>query len=804
MLSDLRYAFRALAANPGFTFAAVLTLALGIGANTAIFTAVYGVLLKPLPYERPDRLVRIGEGRPGFLLNVSYPNFLDWRERSRVFQDMTVYLAIGNVVLPATPSLGSEVVAAGNAEARFFTVLGVQPARGRLFMESEQDVRAPAVAVISDRLWRRRYGGDPSVIGSTVIMDNDPTTIVGVLPPEAAYQNVDAWFPMRPGHFTPMQLDRANHPGFMVLARLKDGVSLEQAQRELSSIAAALERQYPVSNHQMDVFLTPLIDSVAGGIRPTLQALLAAVSVLVLIACSNVANLLLARGVRRGRETSIRAALGASRPRLVRLFLVEGLALGVGGGAAGLLLAGWGVRLLRGVPGFALPRAADVSINPYVLGFAALLALATALLFSLAPALHLSRVDLLQVLRLGGSAETATPRTAAVRSMLVAAEVALVVVLLAGATLMQRTLALLADVNPGFRADGLIAARMIQLRPRYSSGAVITDFAARLTESLRATGNVKGAALSWPFDYSGGFSWSPNVDLPDRPFAPGSEPVAQAASVTPEYFETMGIPLLRGRTFGPLEKPGATVSVIVNQSFVARFFPREDPLGRRVSAVRIPEMQNMPVVGVVGDTRRGGMLKGFTPEIYVAYAQFPQAGATLVVRGASGDPLALSNDVKSRIAEVDRQVAVTSIRRLTDSIASTYGDRRALAWLLAVFAALALGLTVLGIGSVVSFTVAQRTSEIGIRMALGADAGGVLRLVIRGALQPVAIGGVVGLAAMLPLSRIARRYVFGISPIDPLSIGLAAAVLLMAAICAAWVPARRAAAIDPLEALRTS
>ena len=802
MIHDLRHACRALAASPGFTIAAVLTLALGIGANTAIFTAVYGVLLKPLPYERPDRLVRIGEGRPGFRLNVSYPNFVDWRARNRVFSDMAVYLTIGSAVIAGADG-PADVFPAGNAEARLFNVLGYRAARGRLYTEAEEEPTAPAVAVISDRLWHRRFGGDASIVGAAVTIGQIPVTIVGVLPPEAIFQDIDVWTPLRGQLLSPMQRDRANHPGFQVIARLRDGVEIEQAQREMSGIASALERQYPVSNHQMGVFLTSLIDSVAGGIRPTLQALVAAVAGLLLIACSNVANLLLARGVRRGRETSIRSALGASRGRLARLFLVEGLVLGVSGGVAGLLLAGWGVRLLRGVPGFALPRASDVAIDPYVLGFAALLAVATALLFSFASAMHLSRVDLMQVLRLSGSAETATPRTARMRSLLVAVEVGLVVVLLAGATLMQRTLAILSGLDPGFHADGLIAAPMIQPGDRYDSPAAITGFAARLVGSIGDTGGVVKAAVSWPFDYTGP-GWRPNITLPDRPFAPGSEPAANAAAISPEYFETMGIPLIRGRNFGPAEKPGAPVSVIVNQSFVRRFFPNEEPLGKRVSGVRIPLMQNMPIVGVVGDTRRAGMLEGFAPEIYVAYSQFPQSGATLIVRAARGDPLRLSNDVKGRIAAIDPAIAVTTIRRLTDSLAATYGDRRALAWLLAVFAGLALGLTVLGIGSVVSFSVAQRTSEIGIRMALGADAGEVLLLIIRGALGPVIAGGAVGLLALIPLSRVIRQYVVGISPIDPLSIVVACGVLVAAAVVAAYVPARRASGIDPLTALRSS
>ena len=800
MFNDIRYAFRTLAASPGFTIAAILTLALGIGANTAIFTAVYGVLLKPLPYDRPDQLVRISEGRPGFRLNVSYSNFIDWRERARVFDDMAIYLTIGSAVIAGSGG-PAEVFLSGNAEARLFTVLGLPAARGRLFTAADEEPTAPSVAIVSDRLWQQRFGGDPSAIGRVVRIGDDATVIIGVLPPGTTFQNVDVWFPMRAKLLAPMQKDRANHPGFQVLARMRVGVTLDQAQREMSGVAAALERQYPVSNYQMGVFLTPLIDSVAGGIRPTLQALLAAVSVLLLIACANVANLLLARGVRRERETSIRSALGATRGRLARLFVIEGLTLGVSGGAAGLILAAWGVRLLRSVPGFALPRAADVAIDPFVLAFAALLAVGTALLFSFAPALYLSRADLMQVLRLSGSAEMATPRTARMRSLLVAIEVALVVVLLAGAVLMQRTLAILAGVDPGFRADGLMAVRMIQPSRNISEDSV-RAFAERLLASMEGGGIAK-AAVAWPFDYTGS-TWSTNINLPERPFEAGREPVAQAASVTTGYFDTMGIPILRGRTFGAAERPGAPVTVIVNQSFASRFFPGVDPIGKRVSAVKIPEMQNMPIVGVVGDTRRGGMLKGFTPEMYIAYSQFPQSGATLVVRAVSGDPLALSNDVKGRLAAIDQDVAVTTVRRLSDTIAATYGDRRALAWLLAVFAGLALGLTILGIGSVVSFSVAQRTSEIGIRMALGADAGGVLRLVIRGALGPVAAGGAIGLLALIPLARVIRQYVFGISPIDPMSIAVAGGVLIAAAVLAAYIPARRASAIDPLTALKSS
>ncbi len=800
MLADLRYAARALVASPGFTLAAVLTLALGIGANTSIFTLVHGVLLKPLPYRHPDRLVRLTEGRPGFILNVSYPNYVDWRARNHVFDGLAIYNAYSATVIAGTDA-PSEVFPSATCEPALFQVLGLQPARGRLLTDRDQRLDQPAVAVISDQLWQRRFGADPAAVGRAVRMDGAPVVIAGVLPPNVRFEGVDVWFPMR--QLGPTQLDRANHPGFRVVARLRDGVDVAAARRELTAIASALEQEYPASNHRMGVFVTPLLDSIAGDIRATLAALAGAVTVLLLIACANVANLLLARGLGRERETSIRSALGASRLRLVRLFLIEGLVLGTTGAAVGLLFAAWSVRVLHGMPDVSIPRAGDIAIEPQVLGFAAALALGTAVLFALAPALQLSRVDLMRVLRLSGPSESLTPRTTMLRSALLGVEVALLIVLLAGAALMQRTIGFLAAVDPGFNADRVMAIRMVETQSASSSDESARSFARRLVTSVASTPGVQNAALAWPFDYTG-FSWSPNVNLPERPFPPGQEPVAQAATVTSGYFATMGIPILRGRNFGDEDRAGAPVAVIVSQSFVNRFFPGRDPIGKRVSGVRIPEMQNMPIVGVVGDTRRGGPLNGFTPEIYVSYEQFPQSHATLVVSAAAGDPLRFANDVKARIAAIDPTVAVRGVRRVSEQLATTYGDRRALSWLLSVFAALALGLTVLGIGSVVSCSVAQRTAEIGIRLALGANPRGIVRLMIGGVFTPIAVGVLFGGIALLPLSRVMRAYVFGVSAADPVSLAVAAAVLLVSAILAAYVPARRAATVDPLSSLRAS
>jgi len=802
MLNDLRYALRTLAASRGFTIAAVLTLALGIGANTAIFTAVYGVLLKPLPYGDPNGLVRISETRRGGAWNVSYPNYLDWRARNHVFESMAIFNTYGRVAI-ASRGEPAELYQSGTCETPMLSLMGIPAAKGRLFTDDESATARPLVAVISDSAWRRRFGGDPEIVGQPVTMDGDPITIVGVLPPGVRPFDVDVWFPQRPAQLTPMMKDRANHPGFAVVARLRPGVAVAQAQHEMSSIAEQLAREYPASNHDFGVRVTPMLDSVAGSIRPTLRALMTAVAVLLLIACANVANLLLARGLRRERETSIRSALGASRLRLLRLFLIEGVVLGLAGAAAGLLLAGWGVRLLRGVPGLVLPRANEIAIDPQILGFAAVLGIVTAMLFALAPAVHLSAVDLMRVLRQAGSSEPATPRHARLRGLLVGGEVALLVVLLNGAALMQRSLGKLAAVDTGFDATKTVSVPLRQLGHQYSSDTAIVGFADRLADAVRRRPGVAGASIAWPFDYTE-ITWAPNVNMPAHPYEAGREPVAQASSVTPGYFMTMGIPLKRGRDFGAAERAGTPVSVIVSETFASRFFPGEDPIGQRVNVLRIPELQDMTVIGVVGDTRRGGALRGFTPEFYVAFAQFPVAGATLVVRADVPRPLALTNDLKAAVSRVDDSTTVGTVKLVADALAATYGDRRALTWLLMMFAALSLGLTVLGIGSVVAFTVAQRVPEIGTRIALGAEPARVVRMIVGGSMYPVLAGGAAGMLLLIPLARAYSSYLFGVGPGDPVSLGAAAGILLAAAAVAAWIPARRAATIDPLQAVKMS
>ena len=797
MLFDLRYAVRALARAPLFTLMAAVTLALGIGANTAIFSVINTVLLRPLPYHQPERLVRFEEGRADLRLNISYPNFLDWRARARAFEDMAVFNAFGRTMIADGDR--PEVVPSGTAEARLFRVLGVGLAAGRLFSPEEHERDAPRVALISHRLWQRRYGLDPSVVARAISIGGAPTTVVGVLPAGFELVDKDVWFPLGP-HLTSMQLDRGNHPGFMVFARLRDGVDFAEAQREMSSIAADLERQHPSTNHQMGVFVVPMVEYMLGQARSVLVPLAGAVAFVLLIACANVSNVLLARGLRRDREISIRAALGARRWKLVRLFLCESLVIGLLGGTLGLLLGSWGVRAVHTLPGFSLYRAADVSVDWQVLAYTMAMSFATAVLFGFAPALQLSRVDLMTSLRLG-AVSGASARGRRLREVLIAVEVALALVLLGGATLMLRTVGRLADVDPGFRPEGLVAIGLHQA-PKDDAGQHALRIATRLIDEAMTIPGVSGAAAAWPFDLTGA-SWTPWINFTHRPYPEGQEPTALTAAVTPTYFEVMGIPLRRGRLLAPEDRPGAPIAVVVNETFVRRYFADQDPIGGRVSARGIPELANMRIVGVVGDTRRGGPARPASPELYCAYAQFPTANPTLVVRTVSGDPLPLAQTIADRLAAIDRDSAMSSARRVSDALDATIATRRLIFVLLGIFATLAVSLTAIGIAGVVAYVVAQRTQEIGVRMALGADASDVVRLMVRGALSPVLAGLALGGVVLVPFTRVLRSFLFEVTPSDPTAFLIACAALLIAALLAAYLPARRASRIDPLDALRT-
>jgi putative ABC transport system permease protein len=799
MLHDLRYALRALSRTPAFTLIAAVTLALGIGANAAIFSVINTVLLRPLPYHESDRLVRFEERRKDYRLNISYPNFLDWRARARAFEEMAIFNAFGQAVV-ADGSGRPEVVPSGTIEARLFNVLGVQPVAGRVFTPDEHKPGAERVVIVSHRLWQRRWGRDPSIVGRSINIGGAPATVVGVLPPTFGVSGrTDVWYPLGP-FIGPMQMDRGNHPGFRAYARLREGVGLEDAQREMSAIAADLERQYPSTNHEMGVFLVPLAEDVLGPARKVLLPLGGAVAFVLLIACANVSNVLLARGLRRERETAVRSALGAGRWKLIRLCLSESFAIAMVGGGLGLLLGSWAVRAAQGLPGYSLYRSADVAVDGSVLAYTFALSFATVVVFGLAPAVQLSRIDLMSSLRLGGVGAAGGMQGRRLRETLIVIEVALSLVLLVGAALMIRTIGRLSAVDPGFRPDGLVAVNLLQ--PQGSNaGERASKTIDRLLQDVQAAPGVAGAAAAWPLDLVS-FGWTPWINFPHKPYAEGQEPTALTAAVTPTFFDVMGIPLRRGRLLGPEDKPGAPMAIVVNETFVRRHFADRDPIGGRVSARSIPQMADMQIVGVVGDTYRAGPARSVASEMYCAYAQFPTAGPTVIVRAASGDPLPLAKTVDDRVAAIDAETATFGARRVADAIADTVGDRRLLSILLGLFATVALALTIVGIAGVVSYVVAQRTQEIGVRMALGADAGAVIRLVLRGAMTPVAIGLTLGGAAIVPLTGAIQSFLFGVKAADPIALAAGAAALLLAATAAAYVPARRATRIDPLLALK--
>ncbi|HXW07208.1 MAG TPA: ABC transporter permease [Vicinamibacterales bacterium] len=794
MHNDIACAIRALLRAPGFTATAALTLALGIGANTAIFSVVHAVLLRPLPFAEPDRLVRLDEGRADRRLNVSYPNFLDWRMRSRVFEDMAVCLPFGSAVV--TGPERAEVISTAKSEARLFAVLGVRPRLGRIFRPEEEVPGAAAVVLISHALWLRRYGGAGDVVGRALTLDGEAATIVGVLPAEFRLLAADVVYPLGP-RLRRIDADRASHAGFFAYARLKPGVDVARAQDEMSAIAADLEREHPSANAQMGVFVTPLDEFLLGGARPTLRLLSTAVGLLLLVACANVANVLLARGLHRGRETAVRAALGASRFRIVRLFLIEGVMIAGAGSAAGILVASWGVRIVQASRALNLPRAADIAIDGPTVLYAVALSGATVLLFALAPALQLSRGDVMASLRQAGGVAAAQRGSARLRQLLIASEVALSLVLLVGAGLMLRSLAVLSAVGPGYDAEHVLAVDIAQSGSRYEDPDVLRQFAVELVEQARRLPGAAGAALAFAPDAL----WTPRINRMDAPFAPGQEAAPFASAVTPAYFATLGIPIRHGRVFESADSGGAPVAAVVNEAFVREVLGGAEPLGIGLTAEGIPEMARMEIVGVVGDTRRLGLAGGIRPELYVSYAQMPVSYPTLFVRAVGGDPLALARAVDQRVAAIDPGVPTVRPRRLLDQLSASTSNRRTIGILLGLFAALALGLTAVGIAGMVACVVAQRTPEIGLRIALGARPSSVSRLVVAGAMVPVLAGMAVGAAATWPSGRLIRSFLYGVAPADPWSLAVAAATLAIVALCAACLPARRASRIDPITAL---
>ncbi len=805
---DWRYGLRMLAKNPGFTTVAVLTLMLGIGASTAVFSVVHAVLLKPLPYLDASRLVMVWEQNPerGWFRNiVSAANFLDWRRQNIVFTDMAAIDPQKAINLTGT--LKPEQVWGEQVTANLFSLLGVKPYLGRDFLPEEDKPGGPHVVVLSYGLWQRRCGGDSAVVGRQISLNDESYTIVGVMPPGFYFPPFwrewggELWMP----GLALSNPSRTNHR-YISIARLKPGISIIQAQANMDTIAQRIVQQFP-EDKGWGVGLVSLPDQAVGEARRPLAVLLGAVGFVLLIACANVANLMLARAAGRGREIAIRTALGANRARLISQFLTESSMLALLGGALGLLIAPWALRVLTALTSFSalgLWQGADlsnVSINSGVLAFTLFITVATGIISGLAPALGFSAPDFSCSLKEGGRGAGDGRGRHRVRNVLVVTEFALALVLLVGAGLMTRTLISMGRVNLGFNERNVLTMRIPLLGAQYNDQRVQADFFTELLRRVEALPGVQYASVSRGLPVEGWSGWGfVTEDSPSPP--PNSIPDANYQVVGPDYFRTMGIPLREGQFFTSQDGPKSLRVAIVNQELATNQWPGQNPIGKRLKmwGVNYPWLT---VTGVVGNVLTEWPSVEPRQEIYLPYTQYPWdlSPRHLVVRTAMS-PTSAAAAIQREVMALDKDLPVSDIRTLDDVVAEALGPQRFAMMLLGVFAGLALVLAAVGIYGVMAYSVSQRTREIGIRMALGAEQGSVLSMVVGQALRLAVIGTGVGLAGALGLTHFLSSLLFSVRPTDPLTFSVVAFVLVAVSALASFLPARRAAKVDPLVALR--
>jgi putative ABC transport system permease protein len=795
---DITFALRMLRKAPGFTAAAVLATALGIGANTAIFTVVKQVLLQPLPYPEPARLVAVNEyGQTGRASAVSPPNFMDWRAGNRTLAGLSVYT---NQVVTLSGGTDPVRVAAGLIDAAFLSVLGVQPRLGRAIADEDTQPGARKVVLLGHGLWQRSYGGDPGIVGRAVTLEGAAYEVIGVLPAGFDFpDDSELWIPLR---FTAQDLGASQRGAHYVSAigRLREGVTAAQASADLDRIEQDLARQFPDKIGGYSVRAVPLLDAMVETVQRPLLVLFGAVGFVLLIACVNVSNLLLARASTRTGEIAVRSALGAGRWRLIRQLLAESVVLSLAGGAAGLLLGSWGVRALLAVAPPDLPRAAAVSMDGTVLVFSIALSLAAGVLFGTAPAIVASRPDLtafLKDVRRDGGTSGGRRR---LRAVLVAAQVGLALVLLTGAGLAVRSFTRLLHVDPGFRADGVLTVRINLPEGSYPTLSSTVQFYRDYTERLRQQPGIltAGAVSMAPVTRSG---FGGSFTIHGRPEG-ADEGNAQVRSATPGYMETLTIPLRAGRLFDGRDSETAARVAIVSESAARRFWPGENPVGRQIR-VHVNETARLPrqIVGVVGDVRTRGLELDPVPVIYVPHAQYGGESMTIVAR-TTGEPMLALPQMTAVLKSLDSGVAVSRARTLEDLLSANVAEPRFRTLLLSVFAIVSLALAAVGLYGVVAFSVSQRRAELGLRMALGADPGDVLRLVLREGMTPVAAGILIGLAGAAALARVLQSLLFGVDALDPPTFAVVAVTLTLVALAACYLPARRATMVDPASTLR--
>jgi putative ABC transport system permease protein len=796
--------------NSGVTIIAIITLALGIGANTAIFSVVNAVLLRPLPYRDADRLVALSEDSPQVPgMSISYPNLLDWQEQNQVFESIAAYVR-GSFNL--TGANEPERLQGRSVSPSFFSTLGVKPALGRDFAPKEDEPGALPVVILDYGLWQRRFGADPRIIGQTLSLNNESFTVIGVAPAGFRFgRPMDLYVPL----ILPPEVrsSRGDHPGMYAIARLKPNVTIERARADMNTIAARLRQQYK-ENAGNSVAVTTLLEDTVGDVRPALLILLGAVGFVLLIACANVANLLLARAATRAKEIAIRRALGAGRWRIIRQLLTESVLLALLGGALGLFLAIWGVDLLVALsPADSIPRAQEIGLDGRVLGFTLAVSLLTGVLFGLIPALQASKTDLTESLKEGGRSSTEGLRRNRVRSLLVISEIALSLVLLIGAGLMLRSFWRVQEVDPGFNPHNVLTMRISLPAAKYAQAEQVMNFYQTTIERVKGLPGVQAVGVSGGIPLSGAPDTSFFVE--GRPYPPaGRYPEAFYYTVSPEYFRAMGIRLLKGRYFTEQDAKDSPKVTIIDENLARGLFAGQDPIGKHLVPPEGGADPPSEIVGVVQHVKHMGLDSDAQSKIqyqfYVPYVQIPEkylALATrdmyLVARTANAsDPLSLAAPVQKEIHEVDKNQPVFNVKTMEQLINESIAPRRFSMFLLSLFALVALVLAAVGIYGVMSYSVSQRTHEIGIRVALGAGKSDVLKLVIKQGLTLALIGVVSGLIGALVVTRVMASMLYGVTATDPLVFAGVALLLALVALLACYIPAHRAMRVDPMIALR--